>query len=119
VFDIGCDLVFGTVVDWRGSVIRDGEELSRRTGVKTDWAAFADAWRGEYGPSMQPIREGTRPWVDLAVLHYENLLTMVKKLGVQGSASRTCAGSTSPGTGSSRGPMLPKASPASSAVSSS
>jgi len=39
--------VFGTVVDWRGSVIRDRKEPSRRTGVKTDWGAFADAWRGE------------------------------------------------------------------------
>jgi len=76
--------VFGTVVDWRGSVIRDGEALSRRTGVKTDWGEFADAWRGEYAPSMKPIREGKRPWVNLDVLHYENLLTTVKKLGVEG-----------------------------------
>jgi len=38
--------VFGTVVDWRGSLIRDGEELSRRTGVKTDWGAG--------GASMRP-----------------------------------------------------------------
>ena len=76
--------VFGTVVDWRGSVIRDGEALSRRTGVKADWGAFADAWRGEYAPSMRPIREGKREWVSLDVLHYENLLTTVKKLGVEG-----------------------------------
>jgi len=76
--------VFGTVVDWRGSVIRDGEALSRRTGVKADWAAFADAWRGEYAPSMKLIREGKREWVNLDVLHYENLLTTVKKLGVEG-----------------------------------
>jgi 2-haloacid dehalogenase len=76
--------VFGTVVDWRGSVIRDGEELTRRTGVKTDWGAFADAWRGEYAPSMKPIREGTRPWANLDALHYENLLATVKRLGVQG-----------------------------------
>jgi 2-haloacid dehalogenase len=76
--------VFGTVVDWRGSVIRDGEELTGRTGVKTDWGAFADAWRGEYAPSMKPIREGTRPWVDLDALHFENLLATVKRLGVQG-----------------------------------
>jgi len=76
--------VFGTVVDWRGSVIRDGEALSRRTGVKVDWGAFADAWRGEYAPSMRPIREGTREWVNLDVLHYENLVTTVKKLGVEG-----------------------------------
>src|SRR5256885_9599314 len=76
--------VFGTVVDWRGSVIRDGEALSRRTGVKADWGAFADAWRGEYAPSMKPIRQGTRPWMNLDVLHWENLVTTMKKLGVEG-----------------------------------
>ncbi len=76
--------VFGTVVDWRGSVIRDGEALSRRTGVKADWGAFADAWRGEYAPSMKPIVDGLRPWVNLDVLHWENLLTTVKRLGIEG-----------------------------------
>jgi 2-haloacid dehalogenase len=76
--------VFGTVVDWRGSVIRDGEELTRRTGVKADWGAFADAWRGEYAPSMKPIRHGERPWANLDVLHWENLMTTVKRLGLEG-----------------------------------
>ena len=76
--------VFGTVVDWRGSVIRDGDELTRRTGVKTDWGAFADAWRGEYAPSMKPIREGARPWVTLDVLHYENLLATVQRFHLEG-----------------------------------
>jgi len=76
--------VFGTVVDWRGSVIRDGEELTRRTGVKVDWGAFADAWRGEYAPSMKPIRHGERPWVNLDALHWENLMTTVKRFGVEG-----------------------------------
>jgi 2-haloacid dehalogenase len=80
--------VFGTVVDWRGSVIRDGEELTRRTGVKIDWGAFADAWRGEYAPSMKPIREGARPWVSLDILHYENLLATLKRLGVEGMAEQ-------------------------------
>ena len=78
--------VFGTVVDWRGSVIRDGEELARRTGVKTDWSAFADAWRAEYAPSMRPIRHGEKPWVNLDVLHWENLLTTVQRFRLEGLA---------------------------------
>jgi 2-haloacid dehalogenase len=78
--------VFGTVVDWRGSVIRDGEELTRRTGVKADWGAFADAWRGEYAPSMRPIRYGERPWVGLDVLHWENLMTTVQRFHLEGLA---------------------------------
>lgn len=76
--------VFGTVVDWRGTLIRAGELLSRQSGVEVDWPAFADAWRAEYRPSMEPIRQGERAWVDLDVLHRENLEKVVDKLGITG-----------------------------------
>ncbi|TMH33014.1 MAG: haloacid dehalogenase type II, partial [Betaproteobacteria bacterium] len=42
-----CD-VFGTVVDWRASIIREGELLASAKGLNVDWAAFADAWRAGY-----------------------------------------------------------------------
>ena len=38
--------VFGTVVDWRGSIIRECEALGKRKGMIRDWARFADEWRG-------------------------------------------------------------------------
>ena len=44
--------VFGTVVDWRTSIIRQGKEFRRANGVEADLEAFADAWRGKYAPSM-------------------------------------------------------------------
>lgn len=53
--------VFGTVVDWRSSVIRDGERLAEGKGWQVDWAAFADAWRAGYGPSMNRVRTGDLP----------------------------------------------------------
>ena len=35
-----------------------------------DWAAFADAWRGGYGPSMSVSATGRcLPWTKLDVLH--------------------------------------------------
>src|SRR5439155_547848 len=37
--------VFGTVVDWRGSIVRELRRLARSKGVSADWGAFADAWR--------------------------------------------------------------------------
>ncbi len=30
--------VFGTVVDWRRSIIREGEALGRAKGLTVDWA---------------------------------------------------------------------------------
>jgi 2-haloacid dehalogenase len=61
---------FGTVVDWRSSVAAEGERLARAKGIQqVDWAAFADAWRAGYGPSMNRVRRGELPWTKLDVLH--------------------------------------------------
>ena len=41
--------VFGTVVDWRGSITREGEALARTKNIHgVDWAKFAEAWRALY-----------------------------------------------------------------------
>jgi 2-haloacid dehalogenase len=72
---------FGTVVDWRSSVIAEGEALGRAKGVTVDWAAFADAWRGGYAPSMNRVRRGELPWTKLDTLHrmvLDELLTRFK-----------------------------------------
>jgi 2-haloacid dehalogenase len=64
---------FGTVVDWRNGVAREAERILKPMGYDLDWLAFADAWRKEYGPSMDEVRSGRRPFVKLDILHRENL----------------------------------------------
>jgi 2-haloacid dehalogenase len=76
--------VFGTVVDWRGSLIREGVALSRRTGIAADWGGFADAWRGRYQPSLADVREGRRPWTRLDDLHRESLDRLLPEFGLDG-----------------------------------
>jgi 2-haloacid dehalogenase len=61
--------VFGTVVDWRGSIIREGVALGRRKKRKVDWPAFADAWRAGYRPAMARVRSGELPWTKIDDLH--------------------------------------------------
>jgi len=61
--------VFGTVVDWRGSIIREGQALGRRKKLKVDWPAFADAWRAGYRPAMARVRSGELPWTKIDALH--------------------------------------------------
>jgi 2-haloacid dehalogenase len=72
--------VFGTVVDWRGSVAREVERL----GLGINGAEFADAWRRRYLPSMRQVREGKREWVNLDTLHRENLDAVLEKFGAAG-----------------------------------
>lgn len=71
--------VFGTVVDWRGSVARDLTPFLARHGLsQLDPFAMATAWRALYQPSMEPIRRGERGWTRLSVLHRENLETLLR-----------------------------------------
>lgn len=65
--------VFGTVVDWRGSLIEEGHALGRRLGVALDWAQLADDWRAGYQPAMAEVRSGRRPWAHIDTLHREIL----------------------------------------------
>jgi len=76
--------VFGTVVDWRSSVIREGEELGRKKNLDVDWAAFADAWRSRYAPSMNRVRRGEIAWTKLDDLHRASLEELLGEFGVEG-----------------------------------
>jgi 2-haloacid dehalogenase len=74
--------VFGTLVDWRSSVAREAKALLAPLGHEIDWAKFADAWRGEYQPSMEEIRSGRRAYVVLDKLHFENLERILPRFGL-------------------------------------
>lgn len=76
--------VFGTVVDWRGSIAREGRRLGRAKGIKADWERFADAWRAEYAPSLDRVRRGERPWTSVDALHRETLDQLLPRFGITG-----------------------------------
>jgi 2-haloacid dehalogenase len=74
--------VFGTVVDWRGTIIREGRQLARAKGIRVDWSAFADAWRGGYRPAMDRVRRGDLPWTNLDALHRLILDSLLDRFGL-------------------------------------
>ncbi len=78
--------VFGTVVDWRGSIIREAQLLGRRKKIRADWAAFADAWRAGYRPAMARVRSGELPWTRIDDLHRMILDGLLPRFGLQGLA---------------------------------
>ncbi len=75
--------VFGTLVDWRSSVAREAERILGTLGYALDWAAFADAWRGEYQPGMEAVRAGRVPFAKLDVLHRHNLERLLPRFGLE------------------------------------
>jgi len=60
---------FGTVVDWRGSIIAEGNAWGKSKRVDIDWGGFADRWRDGYAPAMEKVRRGELPWTKLDDLH--------------------------------------------------
>ena len=77
--------VFGTCVDWRTGVVREGEAFGRAHGLAgVDWAKFADAWRALYQPQMENVRAGRRPWTTLDDLHRESLDVVLRDFGIDG-----------------------------------
>jgi 2-haloacid dehalogenase len=75
--------VFGTVVDWRSTIVREGEDLGQRKNLDVDWAAFADAWRSRYAPSMDRVRRGEIPWTKLDNLHRSSLQELLGEFGIE------------------------------------
>lgn len=76
--------VFGTVVDWRTSIIADLEAFGKKKGIEADWTQFADDWRGLYQPSMDGVRRGDREWRNLDTLHRESLITLISRHKITG-----------------------------------
>lgn len=74
--------VFGTVVDWRGSIIRQGEAFGDERGLRVDWAALADAWRAGYQPAMARVRSGELPWTRIDALHRMILESLLPRFGL-------------------------------------
>jgi 2-haloacid dehalogenase len=74
--------VFGTLVDWRTSLIEDLTAFGAERGLATDWPAFVDAWRGGYVPSMDRVRRGELPWMSLDALHRASFDELATRFGI-------------------------------------
>jgi 2-haloacid dehalogenase len=77
--------VFGTVVDWRTSLIADFTAWGGKRGVAGDWTALVDGWRAVYAASMDEVRKHPdRGYVILDKLHRQSLEKLVEQLGISG-----------------------------------
>src|SRR5579862_945013 len=81
--------VFGTLVDWRTSISRQARDILSPLGFSPSWDGFADAWRAEYQPALEPIRSGREPFRLLDEIHRRNLEKVLKDLGIGALDERT------------------------------
>ena len=72
--------VFGTVVDWHGSIVREVQA----TWPQVDADAFARAWRAGYRPAMARVAQGALGWTRVDELHRSILDELLPTFGLQG-----------------------------------
>ncbi len=71
--------VFGTLVDWRGSLVDGARALSGPSDV--DWPALVDDWRRAYQPALDRVIGGEQ-WRDLDTLHSATLDDVLARHGL-------------------------------------
>jgi 2-haloacid dehalogenase len=76
---------FGTLVDWRGSLIADFTAWGKERGIDADWVALVDGWRGAYRPSMEEVRRHPeRGFLTLDELQRRSIEPLAAQLGITG-----------------------------------
>src|SRR5262245_59413898 len=74
--------VFGTVVDWRSSIIADVTACGAQKGIKADWVRVTNDCHNLYQPAMEEVRSGRRAWTILDLLHRESLEALLTKYAI-------------------------------------
>jgi 2-haloacid dehalogenase len=75
---------FGTLVDWRGSIVATGTELSGEHGLTVDWPTFADRWRRDgYLTPISQIVAGKEPLRPVITMLDDCLEQLVVEFGLE------------------------------------
>lgn len=73
---------FGTIVDWRGSLVAALQSFGTERGLEAPWERVADRWRAAYVPNMDRVRRGALAWTILDELHHAALVELLPEFGI-------------------------------------
>lgn len=74
--------VFGTVVDWRGSLIDSLKRFGAERGLDFAWDRVTDRWRAKYWPKMDLVRRGEIKWTILDEIHRMGLVEVLDEFKI-------------------------------------
>ena len=76
--------VFGTVVDWRSSIIEQFRALGDNKGISVPWDAFVDDWKSGYRPGMDAVNAGNIPWTNVDGIYRKKLDALLVEYDISG-----------------------------------
>ena len=78
-----CD-TYGTLVDWRGSILDELRTLGRSRGITRDWESFLDDWKSAYRPGMDKVNRGEWLWTTIDVIYRRRLDEVLRAHAITG-----------------------------------
>ena len=78
---------FGTVVDWRSSILAQLEDFGGSRGLTVNWPRFLDEWKAFYRPGMDRVNSGEWPWTSVETIYRRGLDTLLMQYGLNLAAS--------------------------------
>ena len=73
---------YGTVVDWRGSILAELRAVGRSKGLTVDWERFLTDWKSCYRPGMERVNAGEWPWTTVDTIYRRRLDELVVAYGL-------------------------------------
>ena len=73
---------YGTVVDWRTSVLGELRALAERKTLTLDCVQFLDDWRAAYRPGMDKVNSGETAWTTVDAIYRRRLEELLSTYGI-------------------------------------
>jgi 2-haloacid dehalogenase len=73
---------YGTVVDWRTSVLAELRSFADRKAPALDCVRFLDEWKAAYRPSMDRVNRGEIPWTTVDAIYRTRLEELLLSHGI-------------------------------------
>jgi len=78
---------YGTLVDWRGSILDELRAFGAARGLERDWEAFLTDWKSAYRPGMDKVNRAEWPWTTIDVIYRRRLDEVLRARGVDATAA--------------------------------
>jgi 2-haloacid dehalogenase len=69
---------YGTLVDWRSSILDELAAFGRMGGLARDREAFLGEWKACYRPGMEAVNRGEAPWTTIEAIYHRRLLELLR-----------------------------------------